>query len=255
MFSSSTSSAPPDARQPGGPEAVAAITVQRLAELDRLRNLGFQQVRRLTVVSRLLTPEQEFKLLMGPNGTVQGYERVVRAIRQIMVLEFELRGLFKAPDRDAPRKPRLLKSDRAGSQQREFETLFGDPRDYDDLNDYNDLNDRNDLKLRSDYRTGPLGEVVAGIRKTLGAEAPPNDPFAPSPQRRPVQAVTVASAPKLPTRPKIAARIQPPRRPASVGSESAQEAPAQKAATLAIRALGGKGFRIPAKSKNRGPPK
>ena len=232
---------------------VVALTIRRLAELDRLRNVGFQQVRRLTAVSKLLTPEQEFRLLMGPNGTVQGYERVVRAIRQIMVLEFELRGLFKAPDRDAPRKLRLLKSDRAESWRDEFENLFSD------LGGNNDLNERSDFTLRSDYRTGPLDEVVAGIRKTLGAEPPPNDPFAPAAAGKPAPpAATPAIAPKLPTRPNIAARIQPSRRPQSAEPASAQAEPGRKAATLAIKALGGKGFRVPAKSKNRlsrGPPK
>jgi hypothetical protein len=255
MFSRPTSSTTSDACPPGGSENVAALTAQRLAELDRLRSIGFEQVRRLTAVSRLLTPEQEFRGLTATNGAIQSYARIARAIRQVVALEFELRGLFQAPDRDAPRGLRLLKPDRTSSERSESENFFSD------LNDYGDLND---FEPRSDYRTGPLDAVVAGIRKTLRAEPPPDDPFAPATVRKPASpAAAPTIAPRLPTRPKIAARIRPQRRPDSAQAEpappqSAQAEPARKAASLAIKARGGDGFRIPAKAKNsrgRGPPK
>jgi hypothetical protein len=232
------------------PEDVAALTIQRLAELDRLRDIGLKQAEKLATVYPLLSPEQQIRRMAGNGGTVAGYERVVRAVRQITVLEFELRGLFHGPNRDAPRKTRLAKPERKIAQPIDLESrlnriLAGQESVFD---------------IRSDYRTGPLDEVVAGIRMTLGTKAPPNDPFAKTAERKP--SVIQPKAPALPARPKIAARIQPARRPDAakpkyVHPESAQEEPAHKAAMLAISALRGKGFRIPAKSKkgSRGPPK
>ena len=234
----------------GTPEHVAALTIQRLAELDRLRDIGLKQAEMLATFYPLLSPEQQFRRLAGNGGTIAGYERVIRAVRQITVLEFELRGLFHGPDRDAPRKRRLVKPERKIDKPIDLESrldriLAGQESVFD---------------LRSDYRAGPLDEVVAGIRVTLGTTAPPNDPFAKAAEHTPP--VVQPKAPALLARPKIAARIQPARRPNSAKPqysppESAQEEPAHKAAMLAIAALGGKGFRIPAKSKktSRGPPK
>jgi hypothetical protein len=232
------------------PEDVATLTIQRLAELDRLRDIGLKQAEMLATFYPLLSPEQQFRRLAGIGGTIAGYERVVRTVRQITVLEFELRGLFHGPNRDAPRKPRLVKPERKIDKPIDLESrldriLAGQESVFD---------------IRSDYRAGPLDEVVAGIRVTLGTTAPPNDPFAKTAERKPP--VIQPKTPALPARPKIAARIQPARRPDSakpkyIHPESAQEEPAHKAAMLAIAALGGKGFRIPAKSKktSRGPPK
>src|SRR5471030_1166317 len=146
---------PPDAET----AALAALTKRRLAELDRLRDLGLKQAERVTATYKILAPEHEFKLLTGSNGSILAYERIVRAVRQITVLEFELLGLFKAPDRDAP-KLRLVKSDRA-----DFEPP--DLPDYNDMDDYRDLDDRDDYRIRLDYKNGPMDEVVAGVRKTL----------------------------------------------------------------------------------------
>jgi len=232
------------------PEDVAALTIQRLAELDRLRDIGLKQAETLATLSPLLSPEQQIRRMAGNGGTVAGYERLIRAIRQITVLEFELRGLFHGPNRDVPRKPRLVKSERKIDKPIDLEArlnriLAGQESVFD---------------IRGDYRTGPLDEVVAGIRATLGTAAPPNDPFAPAAERKPP--VVQAKAPTVPPRLKIATRILPSRRPESakpkyVHPESTQEEPAHKAAMLAIAALRGKGFRIPAKSKKggRGPPK
>jgi hypothetical protein len=241
MFSTSTQSTPAKACPSCGTvEDVAALTIQRLAELDRLRDIGLKQAETLATLYPLLSPEQQIRRMTGNGGTVAGYERIIRAIRQITVLEFELRGLFNGPNRDAPRKPRLVKPERKIDKPIDLESrlnriLAGQESVFD---------------IRSDYRAGPLDEVVAGIRMTLGTTAPLNDPFAKDAERKPP--VIQAKVPTLPPRPKIAARAQPPRRP-----ESAQEEPAHKAAMLAIKARGGKGFRIPAKPKqgSRGPPK
>jgi hypothetical protein len=251
MFLSPTQSTPAKACPCcATPEDVAALTIQRLAELDRLRDIGLKQAETLATLYPLLSPEQQFRRMAGNGGTVAGYERVVRAVRQITVPEFELRGLFHGPDRDAPRKRRLAKAERRIDQPVDLEArlnriLAGQESVFD---------------IRGDYRTGPLDEVVAGIRATLGTAPPPNDPFAKTAGHKPP--VIQAKAPALPVRPKIAARIRPSRRPDSakpkyIHPESAQEEPAHKAAMLAIQSLGGKGFRIPAKSKkpSRGPPK
>ena len=232
---------------PLAPELIA-LTEQRLAELDRLRNVGFVQVGRLNAAVKALPPEQEFKLCVG---NIKEFDRIARAIRQVVVLEFELRGLFEAPDRDAPRKLRLVKSDRPGFEAPDFEKLLGD------------LDDYNEFPLRSDYRRGPLDEVVAGIREVLGTEAPPNDPFAPPPDRKPVGHAREPVATKTPPRgPEYYMRARPAEpEPAPAQKPPAQNALAVKAADLVMTTLAGKGFRQPSKAAikkhrmSRGPPK
>jgi hypothetical protein len=230
------------AADPNSGADMVALTKQRLAELDRLRDAGFVQLGRLNETTRAIPKDQLFGKVVGPKGTMAEFDRFSRAIRQIMVLEFELRGLFKAPDRDAPRKLRLVKSDRPGFVPPERENLLAD------LNDLERLEDL--LDIRTDYRRGPMDEVVAGIRETLGAEAPPDDPFAPMAEK----AVTPAAPPKGPEYYMRARTAEPAPVPA-------QKAPAMKAATLVIETLAGKGFRTPSKAaikkhrQGRGPPK
>jgi hypothetical protein len=227
------------------------LTRRRLRELDRLRDLGFLQVDRLTREAKAVPEGEVFEALLKPKGGVEQFNRLARAIRQIVVLEFELRGLFEAPDRGAPRKLRLVKSDRP-----DF-----DPPDIDKL--FNDLGDPSDLEpfdIRSDYRTGPLDQVVAGIRKTLGAEPPEDDPFAAPPAR----AAAPASLPPKPSQPKEPA-MRARAEPAKAEPAPPQKTAAMKAAQFVIRATGGNGFRMqptkPGKSRkpkhrhNRGPPR
>ena len=227
---------------------LAALTRRRLKELDRLRDLGFLQVERLTEEAKAIPQGEVFKALLGPKGGVVDFDRLARAIRQIVVLEFELRGLFEAPDRDAPRKLRLVKSDRPGFEPPDLEKLTADLNDIEPL----DLFD-----IRTDYRRGPMDQVVAGIRETLGAEPPEDDPFAPPPER------AAASAPKPPQPKEPAMRIRT--EPAKAEPAPAQKTEAMKAAQLAIRATGGNGFRTPSAKagksrpakhrRNRGPPR
>jgi hypothetical protein len=165
--------------------------------------------------------------MLGAKGQVMEFERLARTMRQIMVLEFELRGLFKAPDRDAPRKLRLVKSDRPGFEPPDLENFRLELEPLEDL-----------LDIRSDYRTGPLDQVVAGIRKTLGAEPPENDPFAPPPERR----AHIEPPAKLPP-----ATVKLPERLATPDPSAAQREAAMKAAAIAIRAKGGDGFRKPSR--------
>jgi hypothetical protein len=228
---------------------VTALTRLRLDELDRLRGIGMEKAMELRsardglMPSPLLTPEQRFQVHMR---YVDKFDRVGRAVRQIMTLEFELLGLFEAPDRDAFPKPRLIKPALGG--------LLGVPKS--DIRPIT-LPEAKDLGVRPDYRCGPMEDVVAGIRKTLGVEPPPNDPFAPPPERRVRAPAPVQKAPptKLP--------------PATVKlPEKAELRPAMKVALLAIKARHGNGFRIPSlkpkavnparppkRRRNRGPPK
>jgi hypothetical protein len=76
-------------------------------------------------------------------------------------------GLFKASDRDRPKKLKLVKSDRTGLER---ENLLGDPYDYDDLND------RDDWNVRPDYKNWPLDQVVAGFARHWALKRPPTIP-------------------------------------------------------------------------------
>ena len=251
--------APTAAATAGCPEdgaLVALLTKRRIKELDRLRDLGFKQIERLNEAADSMPREAVFERMLGAKGDVMEFERLARAIRQVMVLEFELRGLFEAPDRDAPRRLRLVKSDRPDFEPPDIEDLLAGLRDL----------ERSDFDApRPDYRTGPLEDVVAGIRKTLGAAPPEDDPFAPPPIRAAGEAAPRNTAPDnvVPAAKLPPATVKLPEKPARSESETAptQEALALKAATRAIQATGGKGFRTPSKKARpndrhgRGPPR
>ena len=233
-----TTAAPPIAIAQPAPDAaeIARLTQARLKELDRLRSVAFLHIEKLADACETLPKEQVFDALLANSGAqVVDFERLARSIRQIMVLEFELRGLFKAPDRDAPRKFRLVKSDRPGFEPPDLEKFRFDLGDLEGLEGF--------LDIRSDYRTGPLDQVVAGIRKTIGVEPPENDPFAPPPERQ-------AAPAKLPP-----ATVTLPQKQVLPDPSLAQREAAVKAARLAIRAKGGDGFRKPGKSAKRRPGK
>jgi hypothetical protein len=158
----------PAGRLEGGPEPeLVALTKRRLGELDRLIGIGMDKAVRLGQIGKGLPLDQELKLLVGRKGSLAEFERVSRAVRQLIVLELELEGLFDPPDRDAPPKAKVLKFARDPAGRK--------PADLDDLGD---------LKDRSDYDAGPLDQVVAGIREILGVEAPKDDPFAPPAERK-----------------------------------------------------------------------
>jgi len=229
---------------------LVALTRQRLEELDRLRNCAFVQLSRLTETTLALEKDQLFDKIVGPKGTMAEVDRFGRVIRQVMVLEFELRGLFKAPDRDAPRKLRLVKSDRPGFVPPR-ETPLGDLERLEDL-----------LDIRTDYSRRPLDEVVAGIREALGAEPPLNDPFAPSAENPPKPAMAEPISPVPATAPRRGPEYYMRAKPiAPVAPVPTQKQLGLEAATLVINSLGGKGFRTPPKAatkkhrQGRGPPK
>jgi hypothetical protein len=279
-------------RDPDDGVDLRLLTRRRLRELDRLRDLGYLQVERLTAEAKAIPEGQVFQALLGTKGGIGDFEKLARAIRQIVVLEFEPRGLFAAPDRDAPRKLRLVKSDRPGFEPPGFEPPGFEPPGFEppgfeppdidrlmaDLKDPPDRDPLTPFDVRLDYRHGPLDQVVAGIRQTLGAEPPEDDPFAPPPERAARPAAGEAPRP-APPRPREARPAQPeqpatPAHPAPAEAEfaraepvkaepapkrSAQEFLARKAAALAIEATNGKGFRVKSrKSKHRqgrGPPR
>ncbi|HEX4505303.1 MAG TPA: hypothetical protein VH722_06190 [Alphaproteobacteria bacterium] len=225
----------PTAQPAADAAGIARLTRARLKELDRLRDVAFLHIEKLADACEKLPTERVLDALLANSGAqVMDFERLARSVRQIMVLEFELRGLFKAPDRDAPRKFRLVKSDRPGFEPPDLENFRLDLEGL-EVGDF--------LDIRSDYRTGPLDQVVAGIRKTIGVEPPENDPFAPPPGR-------VVAPAKLPP-----ATVILPQKPAAPEPSLTQREAAMKAMTIAIHAKGGDGFRKPGKSAKRRPSK
>ena len=224
------------------PELVA-LTERRLDELDRLKDLAYDRLGMIGRATAVMSMEQLVKAMVTPTSAGLEFNQLLRSVRQIMVLEFELRGLFKSPDRDAPRKLRLVKSGRVGFVPPVRAVPPVEPGSLEDL-----------LDIRTDYRRGPMDEIVGDIRKLVRTEAPLDDPFAPA----------VEKAPEPPKGPEYYMRARPAEptpKPAPAYVEHTQNDPAMKAATLAIRNLSGKGFRQPSKTKikkhqmTRGPPK
>jgi hypothetical protein len=225
-----------------------ALTERRLDELERLKDLAYDRLGMIARATAALSPDDRLRTMLSPSGASVEFDRLMRSIRQVMVLEFELRGLFKAPDRDAPRKLRLVKSDRPG---------FVAPSSVAPvkLPELEDL-----LDIRTDYRRGPMDEIVGDIRKVVRTEAPLDDPFAPSAEKT-VEPTPAKAPPKGPEYYMRARPANPESKPAPDYVEHAQNEPAMKAAVLAIRNLDNKGFRQPSKAEirkrqlSRGPPK
>ena len=237
--------------------AVSALVHRRLAELGRLLDIGFLELERMnmtadTLATSALVPPDQLLRLQIRNVECSG--RVVRSIRQIMVLEFELLGLFEAPDRDGAKR-RMLKRNLSGRLgPRAIEIGLFDPIDPAELLEQD---------VRPDYSKGPMADVVASIRRTLGAKPPPNDPFAPDADVRAETPKQAAAEPAAP--PPTAAAPRPA--PATVKlPEKPKVNRAFEAAVLALSAELGGGLRAPAakprvnpsrppkRRRNRGPP-
>src|SRR5882757_3190540 len=91
---------------------VALLTERRLEELDRLRCLGIEMAGKLSTAADALPLAQHYSRLTGRYGFISELDRIIRAIRQIMALEYELRGIFQGPDRNALPKMTLIDHDR-----------------------------------------------------------------------------------------------------------------------------------------------
>jgi hypothetical protein len=134
----------------------------QLQELARLRAAGMARAEEIGVFMNGGEPQVVADALLGKAGIIQQFARVARAVRQIITLEREIAGLCKGPDRSAEPQTR-------GPRQ-----APGDPFSFPPL----------DWSERSDYDNRPLDQVVASVRKVIGAKAPENDPFAPPPERK-----------------------------------------------------------------------
>jgi hypothetical protein len=242
--------AAPVGRPEGGRDpALVQLTERRLGELQRLIGIGLAKAERLAVVSHNLPPERELALLVGRNGSIAEYVRVGRAVRQLIALEFELNGLFAAPDRDAPPKAKVLPFTRDPAERA--------PVGQDKLDALDDLKDR------SDYDAGPLDQVIAGIRKTLGADTPKDDPFAAPAERKssPSQAAPRRAEPRAndearrPRKAAMAAKPSSAKAPAPAMQNAAR--PAEPVAGQPVRALNRHQRRKAERRmrRNRGPPK
>jgi hypothetical protein len=117
-----------------------------------------------------------FEGMLGAKGQVMEFERLARAIQQVIVLQFEIRGPFEVPNRDA-RRLRLTKSDREGLEPPDREDLLADLREFREF-------EREMDGPRPDYRTRPARQ--GGCRRR-SQSWPPCEP-----SRRP--AVTASAS-------------------------------------------------------------
>ncbi len=134
----------------------------QLQELARLRAVGMARAEEIGVFMNGGEPQVIADALLGRNGIIQAFARVSRAVRQIITLEREIAGLCQGPDRNAERAKRGPAE--AATQGHGFKPL--------------------NWSERSDYDNRPLDQVVASVRKVLGAKAPEVDPFAPPVERK-----------------------------------------------------------------------
>jgi hypothetical protein len=144
----------------------------QLQELARLRAVGMARAEEIGIFMNGGQPQVVADALLGRNGIIQAFARVARAVRQIITLEREIAGLCKGPDRDAERAKREQAA--ASPQGKGSGPLV--------------------WSERTDYDNRPLDQVVASVRKVLGAAAPENDPFAP-PVARKARAEAAAEEP------------------------------------------------------------
>ncbi len=146
----------------------------QLQELARLRAVGMARAEEIGIFMNGGQPQVVADALLGRNGIIQAFARVARAVRQIITLEREIAGLCKGPDRNAGRAKREEHAVASAAQGKGSGPLV--------------------WSERSDYDNRPLDQVVASVRKVLGAAAPEDDPFAP-PVARKARAEAAAEEP------------------------------------------------------------
>jgi hypothetical protein len=167
---------PEDRLLAGIREAAQWTRERQLRELGRMRKVGMVFVHQLERSAKgKLDPEIETVFAHRSRGIIRDYASVARAVRQILLLEQELRGIRK------PRRDRKARSEKAaviarqaqGKQDGKLRPLG------DNLTEYYDFR--------------PVGEAIGFIRETLAIEPPENDPF-PKPERRQVEPEAAESA-------------------------------------------------------------
>jgi hypothetical protein len=132
-----------------------------------MRKVGMVFVHQLELSAKgKLDPEIETVFAHRSKGIIRDYASVARAVRQILLLEQELRGIRK-PRRDRKAKPEKMAVNAQGKQDGKLRPLG------DNLTEYYDFR--------------PVGEAIGFIRKTLAIEPPENDPF-PPPERKVAEA-------------------------------------------------------------------
>jgi hypothetical protein len=144
-------------------EAAEWTRDRQLLELGRMRRVGLVFVRRLELSAKgKLDPEIETVFAHRSKGIIRDYATIVRAVRQILLLEQELRGIRK-PRRDRKAKPEQAAVTAQGKQDGKLRPLG------DNLTEYYDFR--------------PVGEAIGFIREALAIAPPENDPF-PKPERK-----------------------------------------------------------------------
>jgi hypothetical protein len=205
--------ASPSSDQPSGlalpayedPGYAAALKARRLAELQRLGDIGAETAEGISRWLKGDRDDEQLTTAILKGGRGRELDRTTRAICQVVALEMELLGERLAPNRDAPRKtrPRAAPGD-AEKAKPNATTRFS-------------------LLGSHPYDNGPLDEVVARVRRELRVAAPADDPFAPPKDRKPRQPSppamnAAATKPKARTRPgkpaMIAKRALPAKAPA-----------------------------------------
>jgi hypothetical protein len=160
---------PEDRLLAGIREAAQRVKDRQLYELRRMRKVGMVFVHQLERSAKgKLDPDVESVFAHRSKGIIRDYATVARAVRQILLLEQELRGIRK-PRRDRKAKPEkaAVIAQTQGKQDGKLRPLG------DNLTEYYDFR--------------PVGEAIGFIRETLAIAPPENDPF-PKPERKPAEA-------------------------------------------------------------------
>jgi hypothetical protein len=156
-------------------EAARWTRDRQLLELSRMRRVGMVFVHQLELSAKgKLDPEIETVFAHRSKGIIKDYATVARAVRQIFLLEQELRGIRK------PRRDRKARTEQAAVKQDAQSKKNGKLRPLgDNLTEYYDFR--------------PVGEAIGFIRETLDIEPPENDPF-PKPERKKAEPAETAKA-------------------------------------------------------------
>jgi len=146
-----------------------AVTREQLAELDRLRGLGVRAARAFEEMLDHVGGATDISVFIRrKNGIISEYVRLMRAVRQAIILQRELMGL---------RPPRVVRqpAKRRPAADETPDDAEDDLREPSDTATERERPDAADDWDALDYR--PVGEAIAWIRRTLGAPPPDRDPF------------------------------------------------------------------------------